>query len=143
MKCQHRVEIPEFSKTKSTRKFEFENSSFLNPPSPTVFARNFKFQISKMKPPTSDCPRAVLVLGSAVCVAHKRIIFVKPALLWGFLVHYSAVVGSCWAPAPLLSQTRYRSMQASAPPASCHTRDGCGMSPCADKYQDFFSIWEL
>ena len=65
---------------------------------------NFKFQISKTKPPTSDCPSVVLVLGSAVCVAHKRVIFVHGG---GGLVHYAqrrswVVLRSC--PAPLANE---------------------------------------
>ena len=138
MKCQYRLEIPEFLKTKLARKFEFENAQLFYPPSSTVFVRNFKFQISKTKPPTSDCPSVVLVLGSAVCVAHKRVIFVHEG---GGLVHYSAVVGSCCAPAPLLSQTRYLIGKQAVGPASCHAPDGFGVSQSAIECWGPFSLF--
>ena len=78
-----------------------------------------------MKPPTSDCPRVVLVLGSAVCVAHKRIIFVKPAVLWGFLVHCSAVVGSC-------KSQLLEGVGVSLIPAGCHMLPRTRMDPQLD-----------
>ena len=88
MKCQCRLKIPEFLKIKLTQKFEFEHVQLFYPPSSTVFARNFKFQISKTKLPTSDCPRVVLVLGSAVCVARKRVIFVHEGGGWSTTAPY-------------------------------------------------------